>query len=121
MQPDSFSEPPDPPTLLLILYLIPFTGYALSGELNTKLWFKIISDQALVYLSDPQTSSHLHSFLAAPFSVQNLLHKIKKEVIFMWLPGHVGILGNETANKIAKEALVQKKKKRQLISSLLQT
>ena len=43
--------------------------------------------------------------------IQEFLHKInadQKEIVFMWVPGHVGIRGNKVADRTAKKSLDNK-------------
>ncbi|ELU15698.1 hypothetical protein CAPTEDRAFT_201116 [Capitella teleta] len=47
-----------------------------------------------------------HPYLLSILTKQNNLVRKGKLVVFIWCPSHVGILGNEVADRLAKQALV---------------
>ena len=66
--------------------------------------FMIFSDS----LSALQARINFETVHLLLIQIQELLHKInadKKETIFMSVPGHIGIRGNEADDRSAKEAL----------------
>ena len=66
--------------------------------------FMIYSDS----LSALQALGKLKTDHPLLIQIQEFLHKIdadQKEIVFMWVPGHVGIRGNEVADRAAKKAL----------------
>ena len=58
-------------------------------------------------LSALQALEKLKSNHPLLIQIQDMLHKIEidQKGVFMWVPGHVGIRGNETARRATKEAL----------------
>ena len=77
-------------------------------------------------LSALQALGKLKTDYSLLIQIQELLHKIntdQKEIVFIWVPGHVGIQGNEAADGAAKETLdkKQKSKTRRPISCLFRT
>ena len=66
--------------------------------------FMIFSDWPIAL----QVLEKLKSDQPLLIQIQDILHKIEvdlKEVVFMWVPEHVGIHGNEAADRAAKAAL----------------
>ena len=66
--------------------------------------FIIFSDS----LSILQALEKLQSDHSLLIQIQDMLHKIEvdqKELVFVWVSGHVGIRGNEAADRAAKDAL----------------
>ena len=66
--------------------------------------FVIFSDS----LSALQALEKLQTDHPLSIEIQDMLHKIEvdpKEIVSMWVPGHVGIRGTEAADRVAKEAL----------------
>ena len=69
--------------------------------------FTIFSDS----LSALQALGKLKTDHPLLIQMQEILHKInadQKEIVFMGVPGHVGICGNEAADRAAKKALDNK-------------
>ena len=55
-----------------------------------------------------QALGKLKTYHPPLMQIHDLLHKMnadQEEIVFMWVPGHVGIRGNEAADTAAKKAL----------------
>ena len=62
-------------------------------------------------LSALQALEKLNSNHPLLTQIQDMLYKTEtdqREIVFMWVPEHVGIRGNEAADRAAKEALDKK-------------
>ena len=60
------------------------------------------SKSALQSIINPNFTQHLHFDIA---NIHEELYDSGTEIIFLWVPGHTGILGNEQADQEAKAAL----------------
>ncbi|ELU05953.1 hypothetical protein CAPTEDRAFT_202466 [Capitella teleta] len=67
--------------------------------------FNICSD-SLSSLTALSNCDITHPYLLSILTKQNNLVRKGKKVVFIWCPSHVGILGNEVADRQAKQALV---------------
>ena len=66
--------------------------------------------QFIIYTDSKSVLDSLQSLSCSPtfISVLNLYNDLSKKgyhILFCWVPGHVGIVGNEIADKAAKQAL----------------
>ena len=49
-------------------------------------------------------SFNIHPFIQLIYSLHHQIHQQGKRVVFCWIPAHVGIVGNERADRAAKRA-----------------
>ena len=69
------------------------------------------TDNRFVNFSDSKSvlqailSKWEHPTIKIVMEYLHLIHSVDKEVVFCWVPSHMGIHGNERADKAAKEAL----------------
>ena len=70
---------------------------------NTDNRFVIFSDSKSVLQAI--LSKWEHPTIKIVMEYLHLIHSVDKEVVFCWIPSHMGIQGNERADKAAKEAL----------------
>ena len=70
---------------------------------NTDNRFVIFSDSKSVLQAI--SSNWEHPAIKILMEYLHSIHPTDKEVVFFWIPSHLGIQGNERADKAAKEAL----------------
>ena len=65
----------------------------------------IIFTDSLSSLTALQGRCHKHPYVSRLLEVQYKINALGKSVMFAWIPSHSGIKGNETADKLARDAL----------------
>ena len=65
----------------------------------------VIFSDSLSCLQALQGKNLNHPVICEILEILTYLSKVNTEVVFCWIPGHVGIKGNEKADKIAKQII----------------
>jgi ribonuclease HI len=79
----------------------------IENNLNISAKFVIFSDSLSSLLSIQQEHSHSHPNILN--EILTLIVNLRSTLHLVWVPSHVGIRGNETADQLAKKGLVKKR------------